>query len=245
MKTRQILHVCLTAALGLATLVFNTADAGVVLLDNTAQGTASLTPSPAGLNSFTGRFAAYSFSTTTSYTLESVTLGLTINSTTAPPVTENATISLYSASSATGVPENTILAQTVISITASNTPQYYSFSLPNSFTISAGNSYALSFSVSQLSTGSVRWSTLNAGNVFPTGSNGITVNGTGTNNQRAYFSDGTTWSSGNVTPTMYLQAAAVPEPSTWMLTGIAIAGGLGYRRLRRRVRGTGGRVGRN
>jgi hypothetical protein len=233
MKTREILHVCLTAALGLATLVFNTADAGVVLLDNTAQGTAALEPdSPWGLASIPTRFAGYSFSTTTSYTLGSVTLGLTAS--VVGPVSESATISLYSADPATKVPTNNIIAQTTVtSITVSNTPTYYVFPLPSSFTISAGNSYALSFSTQ---TGDIRWAYRDGPFVLPTGSNGITVNGTGTSNERAYFSNGTTWSSGNTSPTMYLQAAAVPEPSTWMLTGIAIAGGLGYRRLRRRAR---------
>jgi hypothetical protein len=225
MKTQQILHVCLTATLGLAALLFNTADGGDVLLDNTSAGTMTL-PTGAGTNVTirSNRYFAYSFSTSSNQTLGSVTLGLVSN--TGGPLTRDTTISLYNSTS--GLPSGAAIASSSSPITVSGTPQYYTFALPASFAVTTGNSYSLAFAIDTAADNDFRW---NYGNpvAFPTGSNGVTFLG-------AAESDGTSWSTETVIkPTMLLEAAAVPEPSTWMLTGSAIAGGVGYRRLRRRA----------
>jgi hypothetical protein len=226
MKTRQMLHVCLTAGLGFATLLFNAADADVVLLDNTSEGTMTL-PTGAATNVTirSNRYFAYSFSTSSNQTLGSVTLGLV--SDTGGPLTRDTTISLYNATG--GLPSGAAIASSSSPVTVSGTPQYYTFALPASFAVTTGNSYSLAFAIDTAADNNFRW---NYGNpvAFPTGSNGVTFLG-------AAESNGTSWSAETVIkPTMLLEAAAVPEPSTWMLTGIAIAGGLGERRLRRRGR---------
>jgi hypothetical protein len=235
MKTQQILHVCLTATLGLAALLFNAAEAGVVLLDNTNAATASLAAKN-GLTTRPNRYFAYSFSTTANYTLETLTIGAFSADST--PDARTGTISLYSSSG--GLPTGTPLAQTSAAITALGTPQYFSFSLPSSFAITAGNTYALSFAVDGLtSDNNFRWSETDT-EAIPTGSNGVSFVpslNAGASSRYAAENNDSTWAAslGGNRPTMYLQAAAVPEPSTCMLTGIAIAGGVGYHRLRRRA----------
>jgi hypothetical protein len=236
MKNHHVFRACLTAALGLATFFFNAADAGVVLLDNTNAGTASLAAKN-GLTTRPNRYFAYSFSTTVNYTLETLTIGAFSADST--PDARTGTVSLYSSSG--GLPTGTPLAQTSAAITALGTPQYFSFSLPSSFAITAGNTYALSFEVDGLtSDNNFRWSETDS-EAIPTGSNGVSFVRSldaGTSSRYAAENNDSTWSAslGGNRPTMLLEAAAVPEPSTWMLTSIAIAGGLGYRRLRRRAR---------
>jgi hypothetical protein len=233
MKTRQSLHVCLTAVLGLTTLVFNAADAGVVLLDNTNVGTSPLAAKN-GLTTRPNRYFAYSFSTTVNYTLETLAIGAF--SADGNPDARTGTVSLYSSSG--GLPTGTPLAQTSAAITALGSPQYFSFSLPSSFAITAGNTYAVSFTVDGDPTdNNFRWSETDT-EAIPTGSNGVSFVRSldaGTSSRYAAENNGSTWTAslGGNRPTMLLEAAAVPEPSTWLLTGIAIACGLGERRLRR------------
>ncbi len=231
MKTRQSLHVCLTAVLGLTTLVFNAADAGVVLLDNTNVGTSPLAATN-GLTTRPNRYFAYSFSTTVNYTLETLAIGAF--SADGNPDARTGTVSLYSSSG--GLPTGTPLAQTSAAITALGTPQYFSFSLPSSFAITAGNTYAVSFTVDGDPTdNNFRWSETDT-EAIPTGSNGVSfVPSASSPIAYAALNNNGTWevTSGGNRPTMLLEAAAVPEPSTWLLTGIAIACGLGERRLRR------------
>jgi hypothetical protein len=225
MKTRQILHICLTAALGLATLVFNTADAGVVLLDNTNAGTMALpTGSSTNVTIRSNRYFAYSFSSTSNQTLGSVTLGLV--SDTGGPLTRDTTISLYNATS--GLPSGTAIASSSSPVTVSGTPQYYTFALPASFAVTTGNSYSLAFAIDTAADNNFRW---NFGNpvAFPTGSNGVTFLG-------AAESNGTSWSAETVIkPTMLLEAAAVPEPSTILLATGGCLGFAGYYLRRRRL----------
>lgn len=200
-------------------------DAAVILLDNTNASTMTL-PTGAGTNVTirSNRYFAYSFSTTSNQTLGSVTLGLV--SDTGGLLTRDTTISLYNASGS--LPSGAAIAQATSPVTVNGTPQYYTFVLPASFATIAGNSYSLAFAIDTAGDNNFRW---NYGNpvAFPTGSNGVTFLG-------AAESNGTSWSAETVIkPTMLLEAAAVPEPSTCMFTGIALAGSLGYLRLRRRV----------
>ncbi len=190
------------------------------LLDNTAQGTATIVSSTVlGSNIRSGVV----FTTgSTAYDLTTLKLGLL--NTAAQTIAFD--IALYAAD-ANGDPTGPVLGTKNVNQAFPASTSFYDFSMTG-LTISATQKYILLLENAVFSSGTFGWA-INFNNTAPVASGGLTYNG-----YRRF--DGSSWSTNSNFGTIWLQGTAVPEPSTYAFAGISIlALALSGRKFRNRA----------